>query len=249
MRPRRRPSVARTCLSIPRWARRGNRQALRRAAARRRRPSATLHGAAVARIEAHRGADRARSSARHDGGDAVRGPLCRARTADVDIGELPLFVAGRRVLRCDRQKLPLPRDALELVRSAIVEGEPRPDDEVADRPRNQDLVRPGLGTDSRGDVDGDAADVLAHPLELAGVKRAGAPASPPRRLGPPGAGPPRSRTLSPAGRRPAAPGTAAPRPSRCNRAWTPPPALLPHPAPRAPPARPDRLAAQETAAL
>ena len=52
----------------------------------------------------------------------------------------------------DGKKVPSARDALELVRTAIIEVQSRPDDEVLDRARDKDLAGPGLGRDPCSDV-------------------------------------------------------------------------------------------------
>ena len=50
------------------------------------------------------------------------------------------------------------------------EGDPRADDEIAHGPGGEHLARPGERRNPRRDVDGDAADVVADQLDLAGVK-------------------------------------------------------------------------------
>src|SRR5947208_16184924 len=77
----------------------------------------------------------------------------------------------------DRQHLPLARDALELVDAAIVERQARSDDEVAHRAGDDDLARVGQRGDAGADVDGEAGEVVAPLLALAGVD-AGAHAQP-----------------------------------------------------------------------
>src|SRR5436305_15314364 len=77
---------------------------------------------------------------------------------------LTASAAGRR-----GEQLPAVWDALELVFAAIGEGDPRARDEVPDRARDEHLPFAGVFADARGDVDCDAADVVAHDLTLAGV--------------------------------------------------------------------------------
>src|SRR5215212_6670497 len=62
-------------------------------------------------------------------------------------------------LTLDRVQVPLARDALERMRPAILEGDPRAGDEVGDRPRHEDLAGAGQGADPGADVHGDAGDV------------------------------------------------------------------------------------------
>jgi hypothetical protein len=56
------------------------------------------------------------------------------------------------------------------LRVPVGEGEPGPGDQVLDRPRADDLARPGLAEDAGGDMDRDPADVVAQQLALAGVQ-------------------------------------------------------------------------------
>src|SRR5205807_2060345 len=66
-------------------------------------------------------------------------------------------------------QLPLAGHALETVDTPLVELEARAGDEVDDGLGHEHLPRPGLGRDPLADVDGDAADVAAPQLDLAGV--------------------------------------------------------------------------------
>jgi len=75
-------------------------------------------------------------------------------------------------------------DALEFVGSLVGEVQARADDEVVHRTGHEYLGRLGDGSHARADVNGEAADVVAHVLDLApndllrGVRReAGGPAS------------------------------------------------------------------------
>src|SRR4029453_15049265 len=72
--------------------------------------------------------------------------------------------------KLDRIELPGVGDALEAVGAAVAEGEPGPGDQVLDRPRADDLARPGGRHHPGGDVHGDPADVLAEQLDLARVQ-------------------------------------------------------------------------------
>src|SRR5215208_399043 len=69
----------------------------------------------------------------------------------------------------DGEQPPFAGHALELVRAAIGELDPRPGDQVLDRARDEQLPRPRAGSDARPDMHRDPADVLAPQLALAGV--------------------------------------------------------------------------------
>src|SRR5688500_8051707 len=58
------------------------------------------------------------------------------------------------------------------MRSPVLEPDPRAGDELLHRTRDQHFPRPGQRSDSRPDVDGDPADVLAAALTLARVNPA-----------------------------------------------------------------------------
>jgi hypothetical protein len=60
-----------------------------------------------------------------------------------------------------------PRDPLELVRSTVLETDPRARDEIPDGARNEHFSRLGLGGDPRSDRDGDAGDLALGELALA----------------------------------------------------------------------------------
>src|SRR5262249_4333298 len=64
---------------------------------------------------------------------------------------------------------PLARYALELVDTAVLEGEARAGDEILDRLRDEYLARSGERGDPRSGVDCDAADLLPVELALARV--------------------------------------------------------------------------------
>src|SRR4051794_20821768 len=68
------------------------------------------------------------------------------------------------------EQSPLVRDPLEAVRAALLEADPGAGDEVLHRARHEHLPRLRKRADSCGDVDRDAADVLADHLHLAGVQ-------------------------------------------------------------------------------
>src|SRR6187431_2943747 len=55
------------------------------------------------------------------------------------------------------------------MRAAVDERDAGPGDQVLDRARHEHLAGAGLRRDPRADVDGDAADLRAHHLALAGV--------------------------------------------------------------------------------
>src|SRR5437764_13783900 len=66
--------------------------------------------------------------------------------------------------------MPLAGDALESVRAAVREPEPRAGDEVAHGARHQDLAGPGERRDAGADVHGDPAELRPHHLTLARVE-------------------------------------------------------------------------------
>src|SRR5205807_549682 len=65
---------------------------------------------------------------------------------------------------------PLAGDALERVRSAIVELDPRAGDQVRDRPGHEDLAGLRERAHASPDVHGDSADVAVHHLQLTSVE-------------------------------------------------------------------------------
>ena len=69
----------------------------------------------------------------------------------------------------NRVDLPLLRHPFELMAAPIDEREIRPGDELFHRAGAEDLAGFRLSTDTRGDVNGDAADLVAAKLDLAGV--------------------------------------------------------------------------------
>src|SRR5262245_58348562 len=73
-------------------------------------------------------------------------------------------------LRRRREQPPIVGDALELMRTAVGEADPRPGDEILHGARDEHLARAGQGSDARGDMDGDPADVLAEQLDLTAVQ-------------------------------------------------------------------------------
>src|SRR4029453_16882044 len=77
---------------------------------------------------------------------------------------------ARRSAVGHREQLPGALDALELAGAAVGQGDAGAGAQVADGPGHQDLAGVGLGQDPGGEVDGDAADVVAAQLDLAGVE-------------------------------------------------------------------------------
>ena len=71
------------------------------------------------------------------------------------------------MLPAEREQPPQAGDALQLVRPAIVEGEPGTGDEVANGLRDEDLARPGLRGDPGTDRDSDSRDLSVEQLALA----------------------------------------------------------------------------------
>ncbi len=65
-----------------------------------------------------------------------------------------------------------PGHALQLVLAAVLERDPRADDEVLDRARHEHLAGPALSPDPRADVDGEPPDVVADQLDLARMQTA-----------------------------------------------------------------------------
>jgi hypothetical protein len=66
--------------------------------------------------------------------------------------------------------MPFAGHALELVSAALVKLKPRPDHQVAQRAGHEHVVRSCQCADASPDVHGDAADVVAANLALAGVQ-------------------------------------------------------------------------------
>ena len=69
----------------------------------------------------------------------------------------------------DGVHVPLARNALERVRAPILEDQLRSDHQIPDGLGDGDLGRSGEGGHARADVHGQAADLVADPLHLAGV--------------------------------------------------------------------------------
>src|SRR5436189_6077908 len=67
-------------------------------------------------------------------------------------------------------ELPFAIDALEVVDAAIVERDFGADDEVSNRPGDEDLAGFGFGQDASADVHRQPADPVAAQLELARVQ-------------------------------------------------------------------------------
>src|SRR2546423_484745 len=70
---------------------------------------------------------------------------------------------------CHPEYAPFPGDALEWMRAAVLEDNPRTGHQVLDRARGEHLTGAGQSSNARADVHGKAADVVAHPLALTGV--------------------------------------------------------------------------------
>jgi len=68
------------------------------------------------------------------------------------------------------EEMPLLGHALQRVRTAVVELDARPDDEVPDGRGDKDLARVCKSRDAGSDMDGDAPDVGAIELDLARVE-------------------------------------------------------------------------------
>src|SRR4051794_37392151 len=83
---------------------------------------------------------------------------------------IPRFMDQTLPRVLDREERPRLRDALERVRAGVAEVQPRADDERRDRGGHEDLVGAGQRGDARGDVDGQAPDVVLAALDLAGVQ-------------------------------------------------------------------------------
>src|SRR5580765_4562772 len=77
---------------------------------------------------------------------------------------------GRKRPGGDAEDLPLVGNALQLAVAEGLEVDAGAGGKVADGARGEDLSRAGQGRDPRGDVDGDAADILADQLNLAAVQ-------------------------------------------------------------------------------
>ena len=69
----------------------------------------------------------------------------------------------------DLVDLPLPGHALQLAAAAGLEAEPGADRKIVHRARGEDLAAVSEVADAGGNVDTDAADVVADELDLAGV--------------------------------------------------------------------------------
>jgi hypothetical protein len=80
------------------------------------------------------------------------------------------LVAALAGIFVDGEECPLSGRALEGMRAARVELEPGPGDEVLDGARDEDVARVRRAHHPRADVDGDAANVVADELALAGVQ-------------------------------------------------------------------------------
>src|SRR4051794_17770537 len=83
---------------------------------------------------------------------------------------IPRFIDHTLPRIFDREDRPRLGHALEGVRARVAEAQPGADDERRDRARDEHLVGAGQGGDARGDVDGQAADVVLPALDLAGVQ-------------------------------------------------------------------------------
>src|SRR5215207_10135765 len=83
-------------------------------------------------------------------------------------GSAPFPALSRRAAG-QREGRPVARNALELPSAPVVKVEVPSGDRPRYRARHQDLARFGKAADTRSDVDGHSADVLADHLALAGV--------------------------------------------------------------------------------
>src|SRR5215813_2868370 len=84
----------------------------------------------------------------------------------------PGSASGRaaRSLRIDGEDAPAARDALQRMGSAVHELKPGTSHEVLDGVRDEYLVGSGKASDTRTNVDRDAAELRAHDLALTRVK-------------------------------------------------------------------------------
>jgi hypothetical protein len=69
-----------------------------------------------------------------------------------------------------RVQAPLAGDALELVLTAVFEGQPGAGDQILDRARDEHLAGLGIGSDPGAGVHGDAGHLAVHQLALARVQ-------------------------------------------------------------------------------
>src|SRR5438093_13033707 len=92
----------------------------------------------------------------------------RAGDRDRPLTRLP--GAGALALRGCREQPPFVGDSLEMLRAAVLEPNPRSGDEIFDCAGHEHFPGAGEGSDARGDVDRDPADVVVHELDLAGVQ-------------------------------------------------------------------------------
>src|SRR5438128_12682212 len=70
---------------------------------------------------------------------------------------------------CDLEEPPFPGDALQEMRAAVLEDNPRTGHQVFDGARGEHLTCARQSGDPRANVDCKPADVVAHPLALTGV--------------------------------------------------------------------------------
>src|SRR5581483_11262719 len=70
----------------------------------------------------------------------------------------------------NREEPPAVGHSFELMFAAVLEAQAGPGDDALHRLRDEHLAGTRHAPDPRGDVDGDAADVVPHDLDLAGVE-------------------------------------------------------------------------------
>lgn len=70
----------------------------------------------------------------------------------------------------DGEELPDAGEPFELGSAGIAEPDLGSGDQVPDRARNEDLTRPGLSSDTRADVHGNAAELVTDELALPGME-------------------------------------------------------------------------------
>src|SRR5580698_3431405 len=109
------------------------------------------------------------SRARRPAYEAVPGPARPAPRAGANGAEPRARSAPAQLRPGDGEKRPVIRDAAQPVLAAGREGDAGSGDEVLDGARYQDLGRSREGGDLGCDLDGEAGDVVAAQLDLAGM--------------------------------------------------------------------------------
>src|SRR5918994_2466396 len=82
------------------------------------------------------------------------------------MGALPY---SRAVAESSYVEMPVAGNALERLGATVLEVDARAGGEIPDDTGDEHLARPGLGSDPRADVNGDALDGAGHELHLPGV--------------------------------------------------------------------------------